>query len=190
MKIAGRKNDGAWFRTNQFIKSLDSGPKAALATQIEGLASAADAFTALTDLQGKCGVMSSWVPTTLAAWCTAMVTHGIPRQVWFGVLSFDTYTKGEDGKFTPDHATPFRLFAIDVRWLLKRYSHGYAAIDDLTNGTDRDQGNPSGYPDATFEPASSDSLSKTRPIPAQVALLAARKGLVGAVGRGKRTSGS
>lgn len=157
MKIAGRKNDGAWMRGNKAIKRLDTGQKAALATKLQTLPGMPAAHAAVLDLQSESGVSTSNFPSTPTAWGTVLAEKGIPRQVYMGQLSYDiyepyTYTDGDGDDvqgFRQKHGAVMRQFGIEVRQLIKEYIFGLRAVTDLANVRTRDEGNPSGIADAT-----------------------------------------
>ena len=158
MKIAGRKNDGAWFRANKFISQMGSEAKAALKDQIMELDSVDLAYNAIAGLAAETGVTSDLFPSDSEAWVDALVAHGIPRQIYMGLLSFDTYSKqlieGTDPErftYVPNHAGPIREFGKEIRHMLKQFLHGIVAVQDLTNTGAMGEGNPGGYPDASPE---------------------------------------
>lgn len=149
MKIAGRKNDGAWFRMNQAIHSLTSAQKTLLQSKLEAIATLPAFVTALVAFQAKTGVQtSSGTSPTVTTLCVAWVTNGIPRQVWMGVMTFDTYTLTA-GKYTKDTEPSLRKFAIDLRGTVTQFMFGLRAADDITDTGDINQANPGGNPDGT-----------------------------------------
>lgn len=158
MKIAGKKNDGAWFRANKAIHEmgLEEDGEAKLANLSSylytTLGGAADsAFAAITALANDTGVEPPASPGNASAWVSRMITDGIPRQVWFGRLSFTTYTRaGGPGAYTytADHQTVFHQFARGLRKHVARWLHGRRAINDLTDTGLAGDGNPGGQPDS------------------------------------------
>lgn len=151
MKIAGRKNDGAWYRTNKFLKKLDEAGSAQLAILIAAIPEITAAFGAVVDLNSKIGGDTTNWFTTVEAWADALSTN-VPRQVFIGNLSFDTYssiTVGAVTRYTADHATEIRKFSIPLRHVYKEFMFGHRAVADLQNLKTAQNGNPGGIADAT-----------------------------------------
>lgn len=151
MKIAGRKNDGAWYRTNKRIKNMTEAEKTNLALIISEIDTLPDFITAMADLAEQTGAVlppNLSDPTTYAE---SLTDIGIPRQVWMGLLSYDTYSPDptDDTNFLPDHADPVRLFANDLRTIVTRALFGMRALRDIGNIASRAEGNPGGIADAT-----------------------------------------
>jgi hypothetical protein len=152
MKLAGAKNDGAWFRSNQQMHGLTDTQKTRLATLIQDLPGMAAYIAALSAFETKTGVTiqsgtSDFSSATLA---TTYVTNGIPRQVWFGVMTFDTYTKQADGSYTKDTEPSLRVFAKQLRHTVRRYLFAQRQLNDVTDLGDIDTGNPGGNPDTVM----------------------------------------
>lgn len=152
MKIAGRKNDGAWARTNLFLADANAELKAGLVVLIAGMNTLNAGFEALTGLQQDCGVLTTELPTDALAWATTLVNAGIPRQIWMGTLSFDVYQEHTNpaGKkvYTKKYEPAIRAMSIELRYTVTRFIYGIRAVKDLTNKRLRSEGNPSGQPDA------------------------------------------
>jgi hypothetical protein len=150
MKIAGRKNDGAWFRTNQAILALSSAQRTSLLAKLNAIATLPAFVAALIAFQNKTGVTitggGSWTASSLM---TSYTVSGIPRQVWMGVMTFDTYTKQSSGKYTKDTEPSLRRFAIDLRGTVTQFIFAQREIDDVTDTGDVNQDNPGGNPDGT-----------------------------------------
>ncbi len=154
MKVAGRKNDGAWYRTNKAIFHLEEDEKSALQVLILASDFIDNAFQAISDFTAYAGLDPDTVDgiaASAADWANKMAFNGIPRQVWFGVLSWDSYTKVDDGlgnfTYTPDHSVNFRLFAQDLRKILKKFMLARRQVLDLSNFGLRSKGNVGGIAD-------------------------------------------
>lgn len=163
MKIAGQKNDGAWFRLNKTLKNLRADEDTIneiydLSTKL--MASGrygddvmADAFAAMQLLATEAGVTPPASPANAAAWCARLVEIGIPRQLWNGRLSFTTYTRtGEplSYSYSADHQSVFHRAGKHVRFVCKNWLKTRRAIRDLTDTGLASEGNPGGQPDATL----------------------------------------
>ncbi len=154
MKIAGRKNDGAWFRANKVIQNLTPSQRASFIALLTGMASMAGWYEIINQFQALAGIGSgddSYIADPDAL-CTAYATNGIPRQAWYGILSYDTYTKSgtsPDFVYTPDHQHEAFLFGHELRKLVKDFVFARRAALDLGNIGSREAGNPSGIADAT-----------------------------------------
>lgn len=149
MKIAGQKNDGAWFRANKAIHALSPENKASLAALLQTLPTATNAFGAIETLASELGVDPPASPANVGAWCSTLCTSGIPRQVWYGHLTFTTYTRsGASGsfKYTANYQDLMFAFAKDLRKTVINYIKGFRAINDLLDNGDRNHGNPGGNP--------------------------------------------
>jgi hypothetical protein len=154
MKIAGRKNDGAWFRTNKLIKTLNSSQQDDLAQQLLDLSEFNALYTIVSDFQTAAGITtgeSGYVDSAeeLAA---TYAQSGIPRQAWFGRLSYDLYTRsGGPGsyEYTPTHQGDMHQAGKAIRKLMKEYIMARRQALDLGNVVFRTDGNPSGIADAT-----------------------------------------
>nr|CRY96401.1 hypothetical protein [uncultured prokaryote] len=118
-KIAGRKNDGAWYRTNSDLLNL-SGPETAKLVQlIEALESLGGAYTVVKNYMTLTGVVDGDFPASSTAWATQLAV-GVPRQIWFGVTTYDYYTKG-DGVYDKLMQNIIFLLSKDLRKLLKQF---------------------------------------------------------------------
>jgi hypothetical protein len=153
MKIAGRKNDGAWFRMNKVIKVLDADERTALGAKIVACPHFPEAYNVLTELANEAGMTSgtSGVPATSDDWLQILVTTGIPRQCWFGVLSYDTYTRaGAPGSYTytQDHQEDWFAFGKELRKACKEFIFARRQALDLSNVISRQFGNPGGIANA------------------------------------------
>lgn len=149
MKVAGRKNDGAWFRTNKRIRQLTPGERTSLGVAIQGLPNYAAYSAVVSAFAEAAGTTQLEIFGTTGSGQLAdrWAASGIPRQVWLGVLSYDTYTLVGD-RYVPDHAEVARKFGIEIRTLCKRFMFALRQFLDLTNVAPRDEGNPSGVADA------------------------------------------
>lgn len=153
MKIAGRKNDGAWYRANKFIKAASPGVKSLLSAAIAESLFIDNAYNALVALQtkalGSTATTGGYgLPDTAAEWAATLGTVGIPRQVWFGKLSWTTYS--EDGAgFHPDGASEMHYFGKDLRKIVRNVMLGTRQMYDIANLATRQQGNVGGKADAT-----------------------------------------
>lgn len=150
MKVAGRKNDGAWFRVNKKISALGSAGKSALSEQLKANTGVIAMYTAVQDLLTAAGYAEA--PTNISSvddWCNSFVNVGIPRQVWLGVLTWDTYTKaGSPAKYTPDHQEIWRIGAIQIRKTVSRFFLARRQVLDFAQEVGADEGNPGGIADA------------------------------------------
>lgn len=151
MKVAGRKNDGAWYRANVMIKALDSGEKEALQTQIEGLVEMDTYLTAVQEFYQAAGLEGvTFYPNDPETLASGYVQNGIPRQTWMGILSYDTYTRsGTTGDYTyePNHRQAAAQFGKAIRRLVKQFTFARRQAYDLTNK--QTAGNPGGIANAT-----------------------------------------
>lgn len=152
MKLAGRKNDGAWYRANKLIKSLSADEKTALQLKMEDMGSALDYLSAIQAFYEAAGLDGDEnYPSDVAALATNYTTFGIPRQAWMGVLSYDTYTRsGSEGAYTyaADHQQIAFEFGKELRTLVKKFTFARRQAKDLTNIATRGEGNPGGVADA------------------------------------------
>lgn len=153
MKIAGRKNDGAWYRANKMIKGLESGEKTALATTLAGLDHAVDYMGVIQDFYTAAGLSGDAdYPTEVAEMTSNYTQVGIPRQVWMGQLSYDTYDRtGEPGgwTYTPRHRATAFNFGKEIRKAVRDFTFARRQARDLTNVAYFTKGNPGGRADAT-----------------------------------------
>ena len=154
MKRAGLKNDGAWFRANKFIKSLSEDDRSMLGNIIQNLPTIDAAFNALVSLQSEVGLSaeSGW-PDSAGAWGISMALKGIPRQIWYGHLTFTTYAlSGEEGsrKATANYQSPIHYFAKDLRRAVSVFKAADRELRDVFDILGRN--NPSGLPNATKPP--------------------------------------
>lgn len=146
MKVAGRKSEGAWFRTNKDIQGLNVNERGNLASLI-GTSNYIDAaFNALLSLKDECGLDGVSFPPTAASWASIMTQSGIPHQVWFGHLSWTTYSKG-NGKYKANYQSEILAFAKDLRKICKTFFFGRRQLLDLGNSTSVH--NPGLLPNAT-----------------------------------------
>lgn len=153
MKVAGYKNDGAWFRTNKKIKALGPAGQTALRGQLEGDTDIGLMFTALEEIVNIAGYAELPVSlTSVEEWTGSMVERGIPRQVWMGVLSWDVYDQeGGDGDYFAVHAAAWRKGAASIRRIVKRFMLSRRQMLDFANEVGADEGNPGGVADADIE---------------------------------------
>lgn len=154
MKVAGRKNDGAWFRANKFLASVDEATRDNIATQINASAFLDEAYNALSALADELFVNIDDIDTK-EAWTLKLVSNGIPRQIWNGRLSYTTYTKlttgPRAGQYQANYQSAFHYFAKDLRKIMTRAILGIREINDLTNQGALGNQNPGGLPDANKE---------------------------------------
>jgi len=153
MKIAGRKNDGAWFRTNKVIQGLNASEQVSLATQIELMDSMGSYLEAIQELAGQAGISSGHpsYPASAEVLAGTYSSIGIPRQSWYGQWSYDTYEKtgtAPDFKYTKTHWQAAHNFGKEIRELMKDFLFARRALLDLANVQNRDAGNPGGIADA------------------------------------------
>jgi hypothetical protein len=154
MKIAGRKNDGAWFRTNQAIQKLNEDERANLAGSIDNSPFIDAAYNHMTALIAEVGIAGIAHATNTLQWAQSFANDGIPRQVWFGNLSWDTYTKqprggfGQTGfKYVKNGEFAMREFANDLRKICTRYFLARRQVRDIFNAGSAAEGNVGGLPD-------------------------------------------
>jgi hypothetical protein len=145
MKVAGRKTEGAWFRTNKDIQGLNTTEKANLASLIGASDYIDAAFNALLSLKDECGLDGVSFPATSLNWATLMCTSGIPHQVWFGRLSWTTYTK-VGGVYKANYQSQIMEFAKDLRKICKVFFFARRQLLDLGDSTSAH--NPGLLPDA------------------------------------------
>lgn len=136
MKIAGLKNNGAWYRANKFIASLDTVQKSALLAVLDVNDFKDATFNDLTAMGVEVGVDVLATTPNVGAWMASLVNGGIPNQVWLGHLSFTTYQKvilGPIIKYTPNYQTNIAKFAKRLRRQMSHYMIGFRKLADLTN---------------------------------------------------------
>lgn len=150
MKKAGSKNNGAWFRFNKFLKTLDDdgAARAQLAQLILQSNYVDNAFNALEALIAETGVGGAidGLPASAGDWVAKMCAEGIPLQVWMGKLTTTTYAKTADG-WRANYQSPFHYFAKDLRKICRNFVFAFREVADLVN--DAGPANPGGLPDAT-----------------------------------------
>jgi len=154
MKIAGRKNDGAWYRTNKVIKTLSVEEATDLATKIEDLPSMPNFLEAVQAIAGQAGISTTHpsYPASTGTLAQTYSTAGVPRQVWFGNWSYDTYEKtgtAPDFVYTKTHWEIAQSFGEEIRKAMKEFLFARRALKDIANVEDRDAGNPGGIANAT-----------------------------------------
>lgn len=151
MKIAGRKNPGAWYRTNKAIKALSLDDKLALQTYLTTELLFLDSyFNDMVSLAAEAGVSIDSMPVTKDDFIASLVGNGIPLQVWMGKLTFTTYTKeceGADAEYIPNYAASATSFGNELRGFMKRYLHANRQVRDVFNLGTLGHGNPGGLPD-------------------------------------------
>lgn len=154
MKIAGRKNDGAWYRTNKAIQRLSPGAKLALHNLLVDTDTYNDAFNAIVSLGAETGTDVTAVTPDAESWVGTLASTGIPRQVWYGRLSFSTYTRtgatATSIHYVKNYEPAMFAFSKDLRRICKQFFFGRREVEDLVNVTTREQGNPGGIADATL----------------------------------------
>lgn len=157
MKIAGRKNDGAWYRTNKAINDLTISEKESLkAKLLEALNNKGEAWIAdMNSLADECGVAHAQNFENWDTYTNTLVSNGIPRQLWNGRLSFTTYglidgtgVNGVPAKYFANYQSNVHYLAKDLRRFFKYWLMGLREIKDLSNVLSADLGNPGGIADA------------------------------------------
>ena len=146
MKVAGRKTEGAWFRTNKDIQGLTSTEKTNLAGLIAAGAYTDAAYNAMESLIAECGLDGVSWPPSKESWCSILVQSGIPHQVWFGRLSWTTYTK-VGGVYKANYQSQIMRFGKDLRKICKTFFFARRQVLDIGNSTSPH--NPGLLPDAT-----------------------------------------
>lgn len=150
MKIAGRKNDGAWYRTNKELAKLDGNDQGALNAVLQLIPTSDAAFNALLALANETGVDGPTFPANKGAWLFRMITEGIPRQIYMGKLTFTTYTEvvGENGPYLlGNYQSEIHHFAKDLRKALANWLFARRQMRDVFDMGSIDKGNPGGNPD-------------------------------------------
>jgi len=154
MKVSGRKNDGAWYRANKVIQGLDSTEQGDLTALMNGMTSIGGFYEAIEAIASSGGLSlgGSGLATSVGDLADTYATKGIPRQAWFGRLSYDTYTRtGSPGayEYEAEHQSQVHEFGKEIRKLMKKFVFSRRAAKDLSNKASRSAGNPSGVADAT-----------------------------------------
>jgi len=157
MKVAGKKNDGAWFRMNKKIANLtEVGEKENLADLIAATPTIGAAYSAVMALATSAGLVMTGIPGNGAEWATNLVERGIPRQIWMGRLSWTTTTKTESligsDEYEQDHQSEIHAFAKDLRAVCYSFFLTRRQLRDIFDLGSALEGNPTGHPDAVFEP--------------------------------------
>lgn len=160
MKIAGRKNDGAWFRTNAAIQGNQNQGILPLSSQekeslIEFLRSnllyASQYVNNMAGLAVEAGVPVPEALQDAPTFVASLINYGIPRQVWMGKLTFTTYTKvgaGAAAKWVPNYADAAANFGNELRGFIKRWMFARRQIYDVAQVGPASGGNPGGVADA------------------------------------------
>jgi len=156
MKLAGQKNDGAWFRLNKTLKTIRASENPDeiydLSARLQTSAFLEGAYTAITSLAAEAGITMPDSPSTANAWITRLVEIGIPRQVWYGKLSYTTYAFAEGVEhpgFRANYQSEMHYFAKDLRKMCLQWLKTRRAVKDLLDIGLAGEGNPGGQPDAT-----------------------------------------
>lgn len=147
MKVAGRKSESAWFLTNKKIRTLGTTEKSNLATLISASDYVDAAFNAILALKDECGLDGVPFPPTQQNWVTIMLNQGIPHQIWFGKLSWTTYSINGNGDYIPNYQSQIMNFAKDLRKICKVFFMGRRQLLDL--GDSGNPGNPGLLPDGS-----------------------------------------
>lgn len=167
MKIAGRKNDGAWFRTNKWLKGSPLDFKTRLKAD-------PDLIDVATTVYGICGNLAGTsqlgnvgvqgFPASAVDMLSMWVDNGFPRQVYNGTLSWDVYDKIEPGGsipgttrtntsnrpiYVPKNQTDIRQAAFKLRNKLNRHRLVSRQMTDIANGVTSHHLNPGGVANAT-----------------------------------------
>lgn len=144
MRLAARKTDGAWYRTNKYLREHAAGVAElqALLTADERVTAMADAYA---EIINQTGVVSDTAETFIGAWCQ----NGIPREVWYGYSRFDSLSKPE-GKdyYMRVHAKLIRNGGYALREIITNWRKAQEMLSDLINVDRQEQGNPGGRADA------------------------------------------
>lgn len=155
MKIAGRKNDGAWFRTNKVIKALSVSQRLAFQVQLGAMTSLGAYYEEVIERFANLAGMAPGdpgYPDSPQSLVDIWGINGIPRQVWMGLLSYDTYVKttvlGVD-KYTPMGQATAHALGKEIRELCKDFMMARRQALDLSNTESRAGGNPGGIANAT-----------------------------------------
>jgi len=155
MKIAGRKNQGAWYRTNVWLKDLTGDDRDNVKNQILAQVATLSPFmTKVQDLATAAGVSIADQPTTADQFVETMMTHGIPLQVWMGKPTFSHYIRsGLPGsyKYKQDGVKEYRKFGKALRTVIKKFQFGNRQVRDIFNLGALGEQNPGGYPDINPE---------------------------------------
>jgi hypothetical protein len=160
IRLAGAKNDGAWFRTNQAIKRhRERGMDWQLRVQAvientDGFGPFKDAFVDTLTYYGAEPAVEITVHDLAVKWAAS----GIPREVWFGLPRQVKYEKvaipGSDPvryKWNDLTTAAWRTFAINLRYQLRNYFKADAFHLDVLNDVGADLGNPGGIADSDIE---------------------------------------
>lgn len=110
MKIAGMKNDGAWFRANRWLRKQSTETKDIMKLDVGLLVAYRLVFKTITDIAQQSGVGDALVlgASPIESHITLLAQHmatGIPRQVWMGKLSYDVYTLVPDESQVPNQVS-------------------------------------------------------------------------------------
>ena len=122
-KIAGRKNQGAWQRTNKAMLQADDSVQTALVTALAGSQPINDAFNKIVLYSGSFGLQSEFDYPTVTDWCDTLVETGIPLDIWLGKASYDTYVlkPGSNPPVYQPQLTPvLEKAAIQIRKICKQ----------------------------------------------------------------------
>lgn len=153
MKYAGLKNDGAWFRANKWLNSLDNAQRSLVMDDPEIIGAASDVYDMLEDFAGDSAALISFggpadPQELLAGWRA----KGIPRQIYMGQLSTDMYTK-VGAKFVPVHRQTIQDAGEAIRKTIKLYRKIIRQVTDITNLSTNRKLNPGGVADASIDVA-------------------------------------
>jgi len=154
MKIAGRKNDGAWFRTNKVIQSLSNAERTALQAKFVDMGSMPGWLECLQAFGGAAGYTAGdpEYPSDSIDIAINYSTGGIPRQAWYGRLSYDIYDRtgtAPNYVYTPQWQPQAHEFGKEIRKLMKQFLMARRQAKDLPNVVTRAFGNPGGVANAT-----------------------------------------
>jgi len=138
MKIAGQKNQGAWFRFNKWLLTGNTGSPQPMSVTgpLRDKIVASDfvdaAFNAMQALATEAGQGS--VATDAEGWIQSMMVNGIPLQIWMGRLSWTSYVRsGSPGsyEYTPNYQSEIHYFANDLRKICSHYRASIREVADV-----------------------------------------------------------
>lgn len=137
-KIAGRKNDGAWFRFNRWILAEPAGTQAAFRAALSASNSIIPAYAVIETYINKVGADQASFPATVDAWALEL-SIGVPLQLWMGVTTYDYYQPKGDG---PPYSGYEKLmepaifkFSVDIRTIAKQIRFGRQEVIGLAGLT-------------------------------------------------------
>jgi hypothetical protein len=138
-KIAGRKNDGAWYRWNKWILHQPTATQAAFTALFSNTLPFTGSYTVIKSYMVDTGVQTSAFPSTAEAWALEL-SIGVPRQIWDGVTTYDYYDKTGGGGVEPATYTKTMqplIFAlsVEIRAAAKKIRFGEEEVSHLAGLT-------------------------------------------------------